>query len=308
MASLGIFGENKVDKVEGKGLSTNDFTNELKTLLETKKVKDVDSDVDGNIIVTYTDDTTSEIAIEGGTGSSGSYTNSTPVPVTLGGVTSGTTFLDVPVNDVITTLLYPYQNPAFTSFGISGLSVLSYEVGYTYPAGTKTFTWATSNSSNVKPSSISLNGVGGLSNDGTEDAIVADITKVVPSTHVFNISGLNTKDQAFSRTLTLTWQYKRYWGAEPLTELDDTELLALNSELSASRVKTVTYDCTGGKYFYIAYPASFGDMNNTKINSLSWNDWILVKRDVVNSQGVAVPMNIYRSFNLLNGTITVNWG
>lgn len=58
-----LLGE-KVDKVTGKGLSTNDLTNELLTLLNTNKVKNVTTDaVNNRLVITYTDDTTSELTI-----------------------------------------------------------------------------------------------------------------------------------------------------------------------------------------------------------------------------------------------------
>lgn len=58
-----LLGE-KADKVTGKGLSTNDLTNELLTLLNTNKVKNVTTDaVNNRLVITYTDDTTSELTI-----------------------------------------------------------------------------------------------------------------------------------------------------------------------------------------------------------------------------------------------------
>ena len=59
-ASLGL--GDKVDKVTGKDLSTNDFTDTLKTLLELKKVKDVTTDaLNDRLVITYTDDTVSNL-------------------------------------------------------------------------------------------------------------------------------------------------------------------------------------------------------------------------------------------------------
>jgi len=37
----------------------------------------------------------------------------------------------------------------------------------------------------------------------------------------------------------------------------------LSSELNNSKGKTITFDCSGGKYFYYAYPKSLG--------TSSWN-------------------------------------
>ena len=45
-----------------------------------------------------------------------------------------------------------------------------------------------------------------------------------------------------------------------------------------------------------------------KVNNLEWNDWVLVKRDFINVNGVSIPMNVYRGFNKINGALTINWG
>lgn len=300
----GSKGDDGLDGKDGKdGVGIEDI----------KRVKD-------ELVIELTNDTKKKFKIPkdiikyvgGGTSndtvtSSGTYTNLTPVPTTLGGILSGTTFDNVEIVKVLDMLLYPYQNPSFTSFSISGLSNLNYEVGYTFVGGDKTFTWTTSNSENVKTDSITLNGVSGLSNDGSEVQTLEDIAKTTVSTHTFTISALNTNNQFFSRTLTLSWGLKRFWGVSPNQSVEDSEILTWSNEIATSRTKTATYDCSGGRHFYIAYPTAWGDMNNTKINNLSWNDWVLVKRDFINVCGVSIPFNIYRSFNLLNGTITVNW-
>lgn len=241
-------------------------------------------------------------------GSGGTYSTPKPVVTAIGGIEAGTEYVNEDIAKVINDLLFPYEYPAFTAFTVDGASSGSYEVGYTYAGGTKTFAWSISNSWNVKENSVVLNSVNGLANDGTEEQVVADITKTTVGSHTFSISATNTKEQVFSRNIVLNWGLKRFWGASASTSLGDAEILTMSQEIATSRVKTVTYDCSGGKYFYFAYPTSFGDLSNTKINNLSWNDWVLVKRDFVNQYGVTIPMNIYRSFNLLNGTITVVWG
>ena len=55
---------NKVDKVTGKGLSTNDFTDTFKQALELKKVQDISTDsVTKKLIVNYTDATVANLNI-----------------------------------------------------------------------------------------------------------------------------------------------------------------------------------------------------------------------------------------------------
>ena len=239
---------------------------------------------------------------------SGTYSTPKPVPTTIGGIEAGKEYVNEDIAVVINDLLFPYQYPAFTAFAVDGISSGSYEVGYTFVGGDRTFTWTTSNSENVKVDSVTLNSVAGLANDGSEVQTLTDVTKTTVSSQVYNISAVNTREQVFSRTITLNWGMKRFWGVSPNTAVEDAEILGWSSEIASSRSKSVTYDCSGGRYFYIAYPTAWGDMNNTKINSLSWNDWVLVKRDFINQYGVTIPMNIYRSFNLLNGTVTVVWG
>lgn len=263
--------------------------------------------VDGQILV-YDDVTSKFVNADPSAAGAITYSTASPVPTTIGGIEAGKKYTNENIVNVINDLLFPYQYPAFTAFAVDGATTGNFEVGYTFPAGDKVFTWATRNVVNIKPNTVTLNGVTGLANDGTETQTLTDITKTAVSTHTFTISAENTKGRVFNRTIVLNWGMKRFWGVSANTELGDAGILALTSEISTTRVKIVTYDCTGGRYFYFAYPTAWGALNNTKINSLTWNDWVLVKRDFINQYGVTIPFNIYRSFNLLNGTVTVVWG
>lgn len=74
-----------------------------------------------------------------------------------------------------------------------------------------------------------------------------------------------------------------------------------------------TYDCTGGRYYYYAYPDSWGLLSgtNTKVNGLSFSDWsdnaggAAVNGftvDIENAFGVVTTYRVYRVFNLQNGS------
>ena len=235
------------------------------------------------------------------------YTNSNPVPTAIGGIKAGTTFNKTPINDVLDMLLYPYQNPSFSAFNIDGQSSGNFELGYTYPAGNKLFTWSISNPGNVKENSIVLNSESGLPNTGSKSQTVASITKNTAGSHTFTIKAQNSNNVEFTRNITFNWLAKRYWGVSSSEELTDVELLTFSQELASNKNKSLKYDCTGGKYFYFAYPSSFGDANNITVESMAWNGFVLVKRNVVNINGVSIPMNIYRSMELLNGQVNVAW-
>ena len=236
------------------------------------------------------------------------YTNSNPVPTAIGGIKAGTTFNKTPIIDILDSLLYPYQNPSFGSFSIDGQSSGNFELGYTYPSGNKLFTWSIINPNNVKENSIILNAETGISNTGSKSQMVDSITKNTVSSHTFTIKAQNTNNVEFTRTITFNWLAKRFWGVSEEESVTDDIIKSFSSELSNSRVKTVSYDGTGGRYPYFIYPTALGDLNNTKVNNLEWNDWVLVKRDFINVNGVSIPMNIYRGFNKINGALTINWG
>jgi hypothetical protein len=156
----------------------------------------------------------------GSTGWTVLYSTTKPVPTTIGGIEAGKEYTDEDIKVVINDLLFPYQYPAFLTFTVDGASFGSYEVGYTFPAGNKNFVWTTSNNENIKVDSVNLNGTTGLTNDGNEVQATAAITKTTVSTHVFNISATNTKDQVFSKTITLSWGMKRFWGVSPNTSIE----------------------------------------------------------------------------------------
>ena len=236
------------------------------------------------------------------------YTNLNPVPIAIGGVEAGTTFNKTPIIDILNSLLYPYQNPSFGSFSIDGQSSGSFELGYTYPSGNKLFTWNIINPNNVKENSITLNAEAGISNTGSKSQMVASVTKNTAGSHTFTIKAQNSNNVEFTRNITFNWLAKRFWGVSEEESVTDEMIKAFSNELSNSKVKTVSYDGTGGKYPYFIYPTALGDLNNTKVNNLEWNDWVLVKRDFINVNGVSIPMNIYRGFNKINGALTINWG
>jgi hypothetical protein len=94
--------------------------------------------------------------------------------------------------------------------------------------------------------------------------------------------------------------YKRYWGVSDTEILTDAAIKAMSNEYSSSKVKSVTYNCDGGRYFCFAYPSSLGLLTNTVIGGLVYQDWVLEQRDFVNDYGVVIPFNIYRSYYKVN--------
>lgn len=248
----------------------------------------------------------------GGSGE-GTYTNATPTTQTVGGIAAGTTFDNVSYDNMWTQLLYPYQEPAFSSFYFSEGD--PQEVGYTIVSGNYTFTWATTNSSNVQTNSISIKDTTnstvlatGEANDGS--ALVnlpVGIQKNTKATHVWTVSGYNTNSSTFTRNYTINWYFKVFYGesaSSALTTSADVKGLRANNLVANS---PATYAFLANNYKYIAYPSSYTTLTTfvdaaTMLN-VAMESYTVVS--VTNDNGVTVNYNVHRTTNKLGGSINI---
>jgi hypothetical protein len=247
-------------------------------------------------------------------GSAGTYTNATPMPVSVGGLAAGSTFDAATMAEMFDGLLYPYQAPAFTAFAIAGQTT-PLEVGASI-ATNRTFTWSTSNSSNVVANQISLVDItggstliaSGLANDGTEATSypAAPIQKTSATTHTFQINGLNTQSGSFSATYTVTWQWKKFYGesasAGPLTEVN---VEALPGALSSAFAGTYAFNAGG--YKYLCYPASFGTATTFKDASTNLDVPFEASYTVnlTNDYSQMTSYRVHRSTNIIGSAINI---
>lgn len=248
----------------------------------------------------------------GGGGADQVLDSDTPTPVTLGGIPAGSTFDNVPVEVVLRDLLYPYQIPTFTAFAISGQQT-QLEVGQPISAGAKTFTWSTSNASNVSPNTISVVDitnsttlVATSSNDGTEVITISNITKNTPTTHTWRITGVNTRSTPFVRDFAVTWVWRRFHGESTLQTLTESQTQALRVSAFATGFAG-TYSFVGGGYKWIAYPTSFGTATlfkdtNTNLDVPMEPATTLM---LTNAYGISTSYRIHRTTNVLGASINI---
>jgi len=242
----------------------------------------------------------------------GPYTNLTPTPSAFGGIPSGSTFNNTPVSEVLTMMLYPYQAPSFSSFAISGQNT-TLEVGDSIYAGFKTFTWATTNSSNVSANSISISDitgggtlVSGISNSGTTSINLSQITKSSATSHTFRITAQNTQLTNFTRDFSVGWRWRMFWGINSNSSLTETQVKALsNSNLVTTSSGSYTFVAT--EYKYICYPTVFGLKTTFKDPSTNLDVAMAspVTIAITNSFGVTTNYYVHRTLNKLGGTITI---
>jgi hypothetical protein len=263
------------------------------------------------------------------TGISGStrYTNTAETPTTIGGIEAGSSFNNVSLQQMWDDLLYPYQEPAFSSFILNGYTSTRYEIG-TDISTSQTFSWGTTNSSNVSASTIQISGYNlatltGLANDGSEavtfTGVVTRESGDGAGTRTWTIQGTNTQQDTFSRNNSIRWDWRMYWGQSSNTGLTESQLTGLTSnQLTPSTpLGTFSFPASGYKYFCYAddagysAPSSFvdndtgfgvsmyGGYGNTE-NGFSYD---LVS--VTNSEGETINYRVYRTQNVLGGAVTI---
>lgn len=247
-------------------------------------------------------------------GAEPTYTNLTPMPSTVGGWEAGSTFESKTMTEMWDGLLYPYQYPTFSAFAISGQSIII-EVGDTIPIN-RTFTWSTTNSSNVATDSIALLDVTGsatidtgLANDGSEVTTypASPIQKTSATSHVFRIEGQNSKSETFNTTFTVYWQWKRFYGESiDAGPLEESDIEGLRVSGLASGFAT-TYAFSAGGYKYISYPSSFGTATSFKDQSTNldvpFEDSYTVS--VTNGFGQTTTYRVHRSANIIGAAINI---
>lgn len=243
----------------------------------------------------------------------GTYTNAAATPTTIGGIAAGSTFSAKSWQQMFDALLYPYQTPAFSSFAITGVTS-PMEVGASI-AASRTFTWGTTNGSNINANSIKVQyPIGtdlatGLANDGTEVVANGIVTRTTPGTETFRIIGTNTQAAQFQRDLSIEWRWMRYNGnlaaAGPLTE---AQIKALSTaSLQTDDAATYTFGAASGTYKYIACPVSFGTLTTFKDQSTNLDVPMEAPYtvSVTNANGQTTNYNVYRTTNQLGAAINI---
>lgn len=248
---------------------------------------------------------------DGSNAGSGIYNNTDPVPFNVGGIEAGSTFYDVPLEEMWDKLLYPYVQPTFSSFSMTGQST-TLEVGIPVTGGLRDFTWTTTYPDNINLNSITVKQEGtilasSLANDGAETIqIYSDVNSSVPTTETWSIESVNTDATISSRNFTVSWKYANHYGVSANSSLTDSQILSLSDGGLVSGFAG-TYTFIAGGYKYICYPTAFG-LINTAIDqntgfSVALNAPSII--NITNGYGISVDYYVYRTTNIISTTITI---
>lgn len=240
------------------------------------------------------------------------FTNLTPMPASLGGLSAGTTFDNEPVTGVLDRLLYPYQSPVFSSFNLNINSPL--EIGaYTHASNTQVnFSWSTTNSSNILPNTISITDLtNNLSllqnsnNDGSQDINMQPIFKTSPSSHQWRIRLMDARGNNIDKTFTLNWYHRMYYGVSDITLLSQGNIKSFGSFLASNPNRDYVFGPTNYKYICIptsmTQPTTFTD----KLNGINVAMEAPYSVTVTNANSMNIPYSVYRTTNKLGSSITI---
>lgn len=267
-----------------------------------------------------------------GGGGSGDYTPQGVTGATVGGIAAGTDLgtTPIPLQDLLDEMLYPYLSPAFSAFSISGQNT-AVEVGTTI-SGSKSFTWAFSNSGNVAANTMDILDVSGAttlaSNVSTTSPYavsVGSVQRTSPGNYLWQGRADNSQSTTFSSSyFTVTWYWNIYFGTSASTSLNEAGIEALTSSgLSAGLIGT--YSFIAGNYKYFAWPDSFGSptattgfkdtATNLAVSMASVTDnpafsnvqngWYYQLVSVTNVNGITTNYRVYRTLNILGSSINI---
>lgn len=219
-------------------------------------------------------------------------------PVVQGGVTkrlilsaSSVPYGDGTVASALDTLLYVAPSASFS------LSVGTVEIGSTVAAVTATWSF------NKTMISVTLTDT----TITTADTMHLFDGLLLTSNKTYTL-GFNDGTTSSSASRTVSFSAKRYWGVSASEALDDAGILALSDEFSASKSKAITYNCTGGRYFYFCYPASSGLPANVTVGGLAFSDYTVSTQGFTNASGYTQNYNVVRCNNIQTGSaISVVW-
>ena len=263
-------GKDGKDGIDGKNGKDGDKGKDGKNGIG---IKDI-TEKNGEIVITLTDGTIKKLkmprdirVISGGGGSKGGgvsyYSNLNLTPYKVGGIEAGTSFDNVEITKMFDMLLYPFE---------ISLSV----------APNKAQLGDTLNSILLKfeTNGASESNINGIDVTGLDELIYPE---PVSENKIFTLTA-KKDNQTKTKQVSIQFLNNIYWGATSNPNPTNAEILASNKQLSNSKSKSVVYDCSGGKRYFIAYPKRLGSVT-LSVNGFPNNNFTQIQRAFTNEFG-----------------------
>lgn len=236
-------------------------------------IKDI-AEKNSEIVITLTDGTIKKLkmprdirVISGGGGSKGGgasyYSNLNPTPYKVGGIEAGTSFDNVEITKMFDMLLYPFEislnvTPNKAQLGDTLNSILL----------------------KFETNGASESNINGIDVTGLDELIYPE---PVSENKIFTLTA-KKDNQTKTKQVSIQFLNNIYWGATSNPNPTNAEILASNKQLSNSKSKSVVYDCSGGKRYFIAYPKRLGSVT-LSVNGFPNNNFTQIQRAFANEFG-----------------------
>jgi hypothetical protein len=184
------------------------------------------------------------------------YSTTTPIPSTLGGISTGRTYTNAKISDVLNDLLYPYIAPTITlSASISGgireygnpitsLDLTAITIRHTSPITSLCF----------YRDGVSINNVA-TPNPNGETKLFTE-TNVINTNCTFTGKVSDGTQTITSNTISYTFVYPMYIGNLSSTIPNETEIKTLEKKVVTKSNITKSYTVSDSRFCF-AYPTSY---------------------------------------------------
>lgn len=193
------------------------------------------------------------------------------------------------VKEALDSLLY--VKPAINSFTGGG----TYEIGTTI--STVNLTWSINKKINRQ---ILKRGSTEVSQINSEIRSYIDNININSNT-TYTLSISDGKNSA-SKTTSILFKQKRYWGASSKETLDNADVLKLSQELTDNRKQSRSFNCSGGKYFWLVIPEQMCSGITFKVGGLAFSAMEISKMQLTNASGYTSSYYLYRSSDIQTGS------
>ena len=115
------------------------------------------------------------------------------------------------------------------------------------------------------------------------------------------------RDETDKASLKVEFLSKFYVGTSEKTTVEDADLLKMDSYFIDGKTSSPlkSFDCTGGKYIYVAIPSEDAEKYGVFANGILVTDTVDVTREVVNAHGGSFEYVIMRLANKFNGALNI---
>ena len=245
-----------------------------------------------------------------GSGAAGSaYTNSTPTPITVGGIAAGTIFASQTMEDMFNKLLYPYIAPSL-SFSVSPSTGTVREFGD--DVATVTLNATTTKHTNditlvefYRGGSLIHTQASPIASGGLETYV--DTTPVTTNGVTFNAKAGDGTQTTTSGGVGYTFVYPFYYGVGS-PGLTGAQIRSTLTMLIKSPSNTVTTTSPSSQVFYLAYPntspALTSILDTNGFETLS--DYTLRTVSITGLDGSAQTYKVYEYNNVTTQTNFTN--